>query len=49
MPGLDEFMKTLGPTRLAAMGAVTIALIGFFTLLIMRVTAPRRAIKAMEE
>jgi flagellar M-ring protein FliF len=38
--GLIEFVKTLGPTRLAAMGAVTVALIGFFALLIMRVTAP---------
>ena len=40
MQGLIEFVKTLGPTRLAAMGAVTVALIGFFALLIMRVTAP---------
>jgi len=38
--GLIEFIKTLGPTRLAAMGAVTVALIGFFAFLIMRVTAP---------
>jgi flagellar M-ring protein FliF len=38
--GLIEFVRTLGPTRLAAMGAVTVALIGFFALLIMRVTAP---------
>jgi flagellar M-ring protein FliF len=38
--GLIEFVKTLGPTRLAAMAAVTAALIGFFALLIMRVTAP---------
>jgi flagellar M-ring protein FliF len=38
--GLIEFVKTLGPTRLAAMAAVTVALIGFFTLLILRVTAP---------
>ena len=40
MQGLIEFVRTLGPTRLAAMGAVTVALIGFFALLIMRVTAP---------
>ena len=40
MQGLVEFVKTLGPTRLAAMGAVTVALIGFFAVLIMRVTAP---------
>jgi flagellar M-ring protein FliF len=38
--GIIEFVKTLGPTRLAAMGAVTAALIGFFAFLIMRVTAP---------
>jgi flagellar M-ring protein FliF len=38
--GLIEFVKTLGPTRLVAMAAVTAALIGFFALLIMRVTAP---------
>jgi flagellar M-ring protein FliF len=37
---LLEFIKTLGPTRLAAMAAVTAALIGFFALLILRVTAP---------
>jgi len=37
---LVEFAKTLGAPRIAAMGAVTIALIGFFALLIMRVTAP---------
>ena len=40
MQGLIEFVKTLGPTRLVAMAAVTAALIGFFALLIMRVTAP---------
>ena len=40
MQSLVEFAKTLGAPRIAAMGAVTIALIGFFALLIMRVTAP---------
>jgi len=39
--GLVEFVKTLGAPRIAAMGAVTIALVGFFALLIMRVTAPQ--------
>jgi flagellar M-ring protein FliF len=39
--GLVEFVKTLGAPRIAAMGAVTIALIGFFTFLIVRVTAPQ--------
>jgi flagellar M-ring protein FliF len=39
--GLLEFLKTLGAPRIAAMGAVTIALIGFFAFLIMRVTTPQ--------
>jgi flagellar M-ring protein FliF len=37
---LLEFVKTLGAPRIAAMGAVTIALIGFFAFIILRVTAP---------
>ena len=41
MQGLVEFVKTLGAPRIAAMGAVTIALIGFFAFLILRVTAPQ--------
>jgi flagellar M-ring protein FliF len=39
--GLVEFAKSLGAARIAAMGAVTIALIGFFAFLILRVTAPQ--------
>jgi flagellar M-ring protein FliF len=39
--GLVEFVKALGASRIAAMGAVTIALIGFFVFLIMRVTTPQ--------
>jgi flagellar M-ring protein FliF len=39
--GLLEFTKTLGAPRIAAMGAVTIALVGFFAFLILRVTAPQ--------
>jgi flagellar M-ring protein FliF len=39
--GLVEFAKTLGAPRIAAMGAVTVALIGFFAFLILRVTAPQ--------
>jgi flagellar M-ring protein FliF len=35
------FLKTLGASRIIAMGAVTIALIGFFAFLIMRATAPQ--------
>ena len=41
MQGLVEFAKTLGAPRIAAMGAVTIALVGFFAFLILRVTAPQ--------
>ncbi len=41
MQGLVEFVKTIGAGRIAAMGAVTIALIGFFAFLIMRVTTPQ--------
>jgi flagellar M-ring protein FliF len=37
---LLEFAKTIGASRIAAMGAVTLALVGFFTFLILRVTAP---------
>jgi flagellar M-ring protein FliF len=39
--GLVEFAKTLGGARIAAMAAVTIALVGFFAFLILRVTAPQ--------
>ena len=41
MQGLTAFIKTLGAARIAAMGAVTVALIGFFAVLILRVTAPQ--------
>jgi flagellar M-ring protein FliF len=37
---LLEFARTVGAPRIAAMGAVTLALVGFFTFLILRVTAP---------
>jgi flagellar M-ring protein FliF len=39
--GLVEFVKTLGASRIAAMGAVTITLVGFFAFIMMRVTAPQ--------
>jgi len=39
--GLLEFVKTIGAARIAAMGAVTIALVGFFAFLILRVTSPQ--------
>ena len=41
MQSLVEFAKTLGAPRIAAMGAVTLALVGFFAFLIVRVTTPQ--------
>ncbi len=41
MQGLVEFTKTLGAPRIAAMVAVTVALVGFFAFLILRVTTPQ--------
>jgi flagellar M-ring protein FliF len=37
---LIEFVKTLGASRIAAMAAVTLALVGFFAFLMLRVTTP---------
>jgi flagellar M-ring protein FliF len=37
---LVEFVKTIGAGRIAAMGAVTLALVGFFAFIMLRVTAP---------
>jgi flagellar M-ring protein FliF len=39
--GLLEFVKTIGVGRIGAMVAVTVALVGFFAFLILRVTAPQ--------
>jgi flagellar M-ring protein FliF len=39
--GLVVFVRTLGAPRIAAMGAVTIALVGIFAFLILRVTTPQ--------
>jgi len=36
-----SFLKGLGASRLMAMVAVTIALLGFFAFVIMRVTTPQ--------
>ena len=41
MQAFTEFFKSLGASRIIAMGVVTIALVGFFAFLIMRVTAPQ--------
>jgi len=38
--GLVEFVRTLGAARIGAMAAVTIALVGFFAFIIVRVTSP---------
>jgi flagellar M-ring protein FliF len=39
--GLLDFLRTLGAARLAAMAAVTVAMVAFFAFVIMRVTAPQ--------
>jgi flagellar M-ring protein FliF len=39
--GFFDFVKSLGAARMAAMAAVTLSLMGFFTFLILRVTAPQ--------
>ena len=41
MQGFFDFVKSLGAARMAAMAAVTLALIGFFSFLIVRVTTPQ--------
>jgi flagellar M-ring protein FliF len=38
--GVLEFLNKLGPQRIAAMGAVTLALVAFFAFVIMRVSQP---------
>jgi flagellar M-ring protein FliF len=40
LQGLFDFLRGLGAARLAAMGAVAVAMVGFFAFLILRVTAP---------
>jgi len=39
--GFFDFVKSLGAARLAAMAAVTLALIGFFSFLVVRMSAPQ--------
>jgi flagellar M-ring protein FliF len=39
--GFFVFLKSLGAARMAAMAAVTLALIGFFSFLMIRMTAPQ--------
>ncbi len=38
--GVTDFLTRLGPGRIAAMGAVTLALVGFFAFMIMRASQP---------
>ena len=40
MNGAVDFLTRLGPARIAAMGVVTLALVGFFAFVIMRVSQP---------
>jgi flagellar M-ring protein FliF len=39
--GFFDFVKSLGAARLAAMAAVTLALVGFFSFLMIQMTAPQ--------
>ncbi|HEY4142014.1 MAG TPA: flagellar basal-body MS-ring/collar protein FliF [Pseudolabrys sp.] len=41
MQGFFDFMKSLGAARMAAMAAVTLALIGFFAFLMIRMSQPQ--------
>ena len=41
MQGFFDFMKSLGAARMAAMAAVTLALIGFFSFLMVQMTTPQ--------
>ena len=41
MQGFFDFMKSLGAARMAAMAAVTLALIGFFSFLMVQITTPQ--------
>lgn len=41
MNGITDFVKAIGPARLAAMGAVAAMLVGAFAFLMLRVTAPQ--------
>ena len=41
MQGFFDFVKSLGAARMAAMAAVTLALIGFFSFLMIRMTEPQ--------
>lgn len=40
MQGISDFVKSLGAARIGAMAAVTLALVGFFAFLMVRMTTP---------
>lgn len=44
MNSVTEFVRALGPARLAAIGAVAVALIGFFVFLMMRFSQPQMGV-----
>ena len=41
MQGFFDFVKSLGAARMAAMAAVTLALVGFFSFLMIQMTTPQ--------
>ena len=41
MQGFFDFVKSLGAARMAAMAAVTLTLIGFFSFLMIQMTTPQ--------
>jgi flagellar motor switch/type III secretory pathway protein FliN len=47
--GFFDFVKSLGAARMAAMAAVTLALIGFFSFLMIQMTAPQIVPRPKEE
>ncbi|MGI9412818.1 MAG: flagellar basal-body MS-ring/collar protein FliF [Hyphomicrobiales bacterium] len=44
MNGLIAFVRSIGPARLAAMGAVAVGLVGFFVFIMMRLSEPQMSI-----
>ncbi len=48
MNGLADVLKTFGPARLAAMGVVALALVGFFAFIMMRMNTPDMTVLVSE-
>ena len=44
MNGVLDFVRALGPSRIAAMGAVAVGLLGFFVFLMFRFSQPHMTI-----